>query len=282
MTACAELKKPSSWVWPHKNPCLFKPPASIEVGVLLRYVMRMFEHEKKPSWIPGLIVVAIVLLGANLAVDYATYSAITGNYVAGTGSQDQQPTQPTGNTEPSEVPTANIDIQGEPFFGSANAPVTMVEFTDFQCPFCKRAHDTNFATIKSQYIDTGKVKYVVKDFPLSFHTEADEAANAANCAAEQGKYYEMYNKLFEAQENWVGSADPNSYFKTLGQGIGLNTATFNSCVDSNKHSAEVQQDISEGGAAGVSGTPTFFINGKKIVGAQPLGAFTAALDAELA
>lgn len=98
-----------------------------------------------------------------------------------------------------------VDITDEPSIGEEDAPIVVIEFTDYQCPFCERAFSTVFSQLKQDYIETGQVKYVVKDFPLPFHPNAQKAAEAANCASDQGKYWEMHNKLFDEQANWEGA-----------------------------------------------------------------------------
>ena len=198
-----------------------------------------------------------------------------------TGSAVVAPSPTVGNQAPPPSPIVAVSEDDDPFLGDANAPVTIIEFTDFQCPFCGRHHSQTFPQIKSQYIDTGKVKYVVRDFPLSFHQNADEAANAANCANDQNNYFAMSDLLFNNQDQWANSFDPNTLFKGYGAELGLNAGDFDSCVDSNKYGAEIQADQADGIAAGVSGTPSFFINGQKLTGAQPFSAFQAAIEANL-
>lgn len=125
-------------------------------------------------------------------------------------------------------------------------------------------------------LEQGKVRIVYRDFPLSFHPNAQKAAEAAECSGKQNKYWEMHDKLFE-NNTALGVANLKQYAVD----IGLNAEQFNSCLDNGETAAEVRADFSDGSAAGVSGTPTFFINGQKIVGAQPYSAFKAALDAAL-
>ncbi|MFH0956236.1 MAG: thioredoxin domain-containing protein [Candidatus Aenigmatarchaeota archaeon] len=170
-------------------------------------------------------------------------------------------------------PTADDDA----VLGQASAKVTIIEFSDFQCPYCSRFVLQTFPQIKTNYIDTGKAKLIFRDFPLGFHANAAKAAEAAECAGDQGKYYEMHDKLFGNQ-----SALGIDSYKQWAAELGLNTATFNSCLDSGKYTAEVAADAAAGAAAGVTGTPTFFINGAKLVGAQPYEAFQQAIDAALA
>ncbi|HLD15978.1 MAG TPA: DsbA family protein [Candidatus Nanoarchaeia archaeon] len=191
--------------------------------------------------------------------------------------QDQQ--VPTQQQLPSQP--VDIDITGEPALGDKNAPVTIVEFIDYQCPFCGRAFQQTYPIIKKDYIDTGKVYYVIRDYPLPFHTEADEASASANCANQQGKYWEMHDMLFSNQAQWSGSQNVLTIFNGYAKTLGLNENTFASCTTDKSVLDEISQDTADGSKYGVSGTPTFFINGKALVGAQPLSAFQAAIEAEL-
>ena len=191
----------------------------------------------------------------------------------------QVPTQ----AQPSPTPTQqqpirqNIDLGDAPVLGDKNAPVTIVEFSDFQCPYCGRFFTQTLPSIKKDYIDTGKAKLVFRDFPLSFHPNAAPAAEAAECANEQGKYWGYHDKLFENQDSLS-----SELYLTLAEELGLDSDKFKTCIESNKYSEEVQADFSYGAKVGVSGTPTFFINGLKLVGAQPYEAFKQMIDAELA
>lgn len=179
-------------------------------------------------------------------------------------------------SQPIQQPSIKVSVDDDPVKGQANAPVTMIEFSDFQCPFCGRFFQQTLSKIEENYIKTGKVKFVYRDFPLSFHPQAQAAAEAAECADEQGKFWEMHDKIFQNQQ----SMSEESY-KKWAEEIGLDTEKFNNCLDTGKYAQEVQKDFQDGQKAGVSGTPTFFINGKKIVGAQPYQVFQQAIEAEL-
>lgn len=198
----------------------------------------------------GIVIIALVAISA-IALTYkpgATGNIVTESSVTTTGAQD-------------------------PFFGPENAEVTIVEYSDFQCPYCTRVVPT-INQIKEKYGD--RVKIVFKDFPLSSHPYAQKAAEAAQCAHEQGRFWEYHDTLF-ANQGSLGIASLKQY----ASGLGLDTEQFNSCLNSGKYAAEVQEDFSDGRAAGVSGTPTFFINGKKLVGAQPFSVFESAILDEL-
>jgi len=158
--------------------------------------------------------------------------------------------------------------------GPKDAPVTLVEFTDFHCPFCSRA----VATVKEvmrQY--PGKIRWVFRDFPIaSLHPQAPKAAEAARCAGEQGKFWEYHDLLFDSQ-NQTTTAD----FKRFAEQLKLDPASFGQCLDSGKHQAAVEADVQDGARFGITGTPTFFINGRILVGAQPLENFKKVIEAEL-
>ena len=158
--------------------------------------------------------------------------------------------------------------------GSKNSPVTLIEYSDYECPYCARAE----ATIKDVLDEYGsKIYFVYKDFPLPFHNNAQKAAEASRCALEQNKYWEYHDALFKNQQ----SLDTNS-LKTYAKSLGLDEAKFSECLDSNKYTEKVKQDMEEGQSKGVTGTPTFFVNGKMLVGAQPFDAFKEIIDKELA
>ena len=193
-------------------------------------------------------------------------------------AQIQVPTgnAPTGERQEAPARLDNVDEDDDPVLGKKNAPVTIVSFEDYQCPFCKRAFDQTFPQLKKEYIDTGKVKYVYRDFPLSFHQEAQPAAEATECADEQGKFWEYHDAIFDNQ----AALGRDLYLKLAGD-LKLDVNKFTQCFDSGKYKQEVQADFNYGSQIGVSGTPTFFINGAKLVGAQPYEAFKQLIDAEL-
>jgi protein-disulfide isomerase len=166
--------------------------------------------------------------------------------------------------------------------GDNDAPVTIVEFTDFQCPFCARFYEDSYGQIMSEYVDTGKVKYISRDLPLSFHQNAENAALAARCAGDQNKYFEMHDELFKTQAAWSELPDPKAEFSKAAGTIGINEGTFASCYDSGKYRQDIADDLALAAEMGASGTPTFFINGTKLVGAQPFATFKQSIDAALA
>lgn len=171
-------------------------------------------------------------------------------------------------------------VKGGVVKGEDGAKVTMVEFTDYQCSFCKRYADQAYQQIETDYIATGKVKYVLRDLPLQFHANAQVMAEAARCAGDQDMYWEYHDKLFEVQAEWSEAGD-NSLFKSYAGQLGLDQTSFDSCLDEGKFSQVVKDDLALAQKVGANGTPTFFINGKKLVGAQPFAAFKAVIEAEL-
>jgi len=198
-----------------------------------------------------------------------------------TGGSAQTP-PPAAAPRPSAPPppNPNVDmaalVDDDAFKGDADAPVTIIEWSDFECPFCQRFYSQTLGQIEEQYIKTGKVKFVYRDFPLSFHPQAQKSAEAAECAGEQDKFWEMHDLLFEK-----GVAGGVGAFKQYATDIGLDTAKFNDCLDSGAQAEEVQKDFRDGGAAGVRGTPGFLVNGQLISGAQPFSVFQQAIESAL-
>ena len=163
----------------------------------------------------------------------------------------------------------------DPAIGSASAPVTIVEFSDFQCPFCQRVAPT-LKQVQKTYGD--KVRIVWKDFPLTqIHPEAFKAGEAAHCAGEQGKFWEYHDRLFANQQ----ALQPDS-LKKYAADAGLDAAKFNACVDTSKYGERVREGVAQGTRLGVNSTPTLYINGRMLSGAQPYEAIAAVIDEELA
>ena len=249
---------------------------------------------KKP--IPtGMIValVAVVAVAAFFAGSY--FSSIDSDTI--TRSEFQQAiskleskiesNQPTPQQAPQPV---RISLDDDPIRGDPNAPITIVEFSDFQCPFCARFHVQTLPSIIEEYIAEGKVNLVYRDFPIqSIHPNALPAAVAAECANEQGKYWEYHDTLFEKQNSW-NRLDSNSAITTFSQyatDIGLEQEQFDSCLQTGKYLEEVQGDLRDGRDYEITGTPGFFIGNEeigfvKINGAQPFDVFKRIIDAQLA
>jgi protein-disulfide isomerase len=179
--------------------------------------------------------------------------------------------------------TGTVGIAGRPTLGTIDAPVTIVEFSDYQCPFCRRYSLNVFPTLKREYIDTGKVRYVFRDFPLSsIHQQAGKAHESAHCAGEFNKYWEMHDTLFQNQKDLQVPS-----LKLYAANLGLDSAAFEACLDSGKYQADIQKDVGDGAKVGIRGTPSFFIGksgtgdtitGTIVRGAQPLVNFQKITD----
>lgn len=195
----------------------------------------------------------------------------------------QQPSQP--NTP--QIIKASID--DDPVKGNPDAPVTVIEFSDFQCPFCSRFFTQTLPLLQENYIDTGKIKLVYRDMPLdSLHPNARTTHIAAECADEQGKFWEYHDVLFQKQSQWqrMASLDLQSTLSQYASDLGLQTASFETCLQSEEMADEVNKDLLDAAKYGATGTPTFFIGNEKdgfikLVGAQPYTSFQAVIDNQL-
>jgi protein-disulfide isomerase len=168
-----------------------------------------------------------------------------------------------------EVAVDPARLRGEP-----NAPVTIVEFADFQCPYC-RTVETVLAQLRDKY--QSKVRFAFRDFPLrAIHPQAQAAAEASRCAGEQGKFWEYHDLLFANQSRL--NADT---YRDLAGSAGLDGERFAACLASGKYRAQIENDLAAGAASGVSGTPAFIINGTVLTGSQPLSAFEKIIDSQL-
>jgi len=186
--------------------------------------------------------------------------------------------------------TYNIPTEGFPSLGPADAPITIVEFSDYQCPYCTRWHEETYQPLLQAY--PGKIRFVYRNYPLSFHQNAMLAAEAALCAGDQSQYWQMHDKLFAEKDlmnDAQGTALTVSDFGKFATDLGLDGAAFESCLSTGKYKQQVQDDENfanslptENGEPAVGGTPTFFINGTRLVGAYPLASFKQIIDAQLA
>ena len=168
-----------------------------------------------------------------------------------------------------------------PSLGASTAPVTIIEYADYQCPYCATWAKTVEPQIKQAYIDTGKVKLEWHDMAW-MGGESKDAANAARCAGDQGKFWAYHDLLYQSQAGQNSGAFSKDRLKAFGQQLGLKAATFDACVDSDKYGGAVQADFAQAAKLGITGTPAFFINGQRIDGAQPYSAFQSAIDSALA
>ncbi len=249
------------------------------------------------SSIPGSIVLgslfisfSILLIGGVIKIDGITPLGLTA------GEKQVAPAQPN-NKVPQQAPVANtgpvkVSLDDDPVLGNKNAPITLVEFSDYECPFCKRHFDQTYSELKRDYIDTGKVKLVFRDLPLSFHDPmATTEAIAANCAREQGgdtAYFKFHDEMFKRTTSNGNGLNKDKIYQIAADN-GLNETNFKVCLDSEKFKDEVSKDLADASSYGASGTPTFFIGkssgieieGTKLVGAQPYSAFKTIIDQQL-
>jgi protein-disulfide isomerase len=185
---------------------------------------------------------------------------------------------------PSKPTIATVAIAGRPAMGAEDAPVTVVEFTDYQCPFCLRFSKTTFPHLKKDYIDTGKVRWVALNLPLAFHKDARKAAQGALCAGDQGKFWEMREMLFEHPQQ-IGMEHLPGYARDLS----LDVEAFSACLNSDSHIAAINKDAKDARGVSLTGTPSFIIGksnsdkitGTVVIGAQPLRVFNDAINQAL-
>ena len=192
---------------------------------------------------------------------------------------------------PTNQPVLPLKISpgNNPVIGNPNAPITIIEFSDFQCPFCAKFHMQTLPTIMDEYINKGKVKLVFRDFPIqSIHPNAVPASIAAECANGQGKFEQMYHMLFKKQKEWsnLETSYAIALFNQYASELQLNEEKFDTCIKNVKYIEEVQKDLDEGRTFGVTGTPGFFIGNEEIgfvelKGAQPFESFKKVIDNQL-
>ncbi len=226
---------------------------------------------KKPAaytqfLLPGAILLAALIISGTLF--YTKGPAGTGTAQIGNDQGGQQAGAPV-----------KIDIGADDhILGNKDAKITIVEFADFRCPFCERFDQQSEAQLLKDYVNTGKARFVFRHFAF-LGQQSTWVSEAAECASEQGKFWEYHNWLYR---NQAPESDLNYYSKTnlvkYADKIGLDTAQFSSCINSDKYSKRVADNTAEGQKDGVSGTPTIFINGQKIVGAQPYANFQVVID----
>ncbi len=239
----------------------------------------------------GLIAGAILI--GSLIISAGIFSARGGvEKTSNAGSAAiQQPGNVVAPQPPDNAPSGPVKVStdDDPVLGDKNAPVTLIEFSDYECPFCKRSFDQLLPELKKNYIDTGKVKLVFRDFPLSFHANAGKEAEAAECARAQGNdatYFKYHDQIF-AKTTSNGTGLALTELPVIAKSLGLDVTAFQQCLDAGKFKDEVAKDMADGVAVGVSGTPSWIvgassqdgiITGNLIVGAQPFSAFKTVID----
>ena len=248
------------------------------------------ERYPRDLWMPVAIVLASCILGASImmgAVLIAKGIALKDTAVSEKALRDLRDEirilarsregvalkapEPAPGSRKVEGVTAGTSL----FKGKSSAPVLMVEFSDFQCPYSKEFYRQTFPQIEKEYIATGKVKFAYRDFPLSFHPWAKDAAVACRCAAKQNKYWEMFDSLSKNE-----ALDAES-IKKYALESGLNSKAFSDCLKDGEIKTAIDNDANAGARFGIKGTPAFFINGRAIEGAQPFATFKKIIDEEL-
>lgn len=231
------------------------------------------------------VIIAIVCLVLGVVIGVVGYDRVNTNTAAQVDAAVNRAlatavaAMPRGNTvavEPTRDPNQRfvVDTEGDPFKGASDAPVTIVEFGDFRCGYCRRFLEQTISPLLDTY--GGSVRFVYRDYPI-LGNDSVSAAFAGECAMQQEKFWEFHDLLYANQDNMTTEA-----FTQYATDLGMDVEAFTACLDSDETAAMVQRDYEAGQSLGVSGTPTFFINGKMLVGAQPYQAFAQIIDQELA
>ncbi|MGB8213513.1 MAG: DsbA family protein [Anaerolineales bacterium] len=184
-------------------------------------------------------------------------------------------TQPSGAADTNPARRVTVSTDGQPSIGPSNAPVTIVEFSDYQCPYCQAWFQQVYQPLLASY--PNKIRFVYRDLPLPMHPEAVPAAEAADCAGEQGAYWKYHDALFNQQYGLNRAA-----YEHYAADLGLDAKAFSACLDSNRYLSKIQANASDAASVGLNSTPSFVINGRVLIGALPLADFKAVIDEELA
>lgn len=217
---------------------------------------------RRGKWTPVALAFLVVVLAAAVLV-----RAFPGAPSASAGGEGPNP--------------STLSLSGAASRGNPNATVVIEAYEDYLCPFCRRFFETTESQLMSAY--GNRIRFVFHDLPNEqVHPFATKAAEAARCAGDQGKYWEMHDLLYSRQSDWGYKSDSPAYFKRYAAELGLDATAFNACLDGETHRREVLLDLDAARQKGVSGTPTFFVNGQRIVGAQPFNVFASAIDSALA
>lgn len=226
-----------------------------------------------------LLLIAFLVIGYLLGkVEALQKAPVAAAPVAPAAQQPGAPVAPSADEVNKKLTMGHF-----PAKGNKDAKVTIVEFADFRCPFCEKFYSDSEPQILKDYVDTGKAKFVFRNYAF-LGPASVVAANAAECANDQGKFWEMYDYLYKNQppESDITMFTSENLTSGAATAIGLNTDQFKSCMDTNKLDKNQAADLAEGQSIGVSGTPTFYINGVQLVGAQPYASIKAVIDQELA
>ena len=243
--------------------------------------------------VPGSIIIAALLISTSILINGGVIRIKVKNFSSKntlvSAQTAQAPTQPTQQAPTQASGPVKVASADAPILGNKNAPVTLIEFSDYECPFCKTSFDQLLPDLRKNYIDTGKLKLVYRNLPLPFHQNAHKEAEAALCARDQGgdsTYFKFHDQIFtNTTSNGTGLA--LDQLPVIAANLGLNVSQFQKCLDSGKYKGYVDKDISYANQVGASGTPTWFvgkstsdgtIDGQIIVGAQPFSSFQPKID----
>ena len=234
----------------------------------------MSENHSQSVWM-GLSFLAVGLMGGILFTNGGQGFA---NLFDGSQATDDSVEEAAPDVDPDSLEIVAVSVDDDAVMGDPDAPVTIVEFSDFQCPYCEKFYTETLPLIKENYIDTGKVKLIYRDLPLPSHDKADDAAEAAECFAEAGgDYYAYHDWLFENVAAWANE-DVTGSLIAGAQELGFD---ISACLENGDMQDEVNADYTAGKSYGVTGTPSFFINGKKLVGAWPYDVFESVIESQL-
>ncbi len=244
-------------------------------------ILKKFNWKKfKPSSYTPILVILLIIgsFFLGMLVDKVQYLQNGGSIAAAGGTAGQQ-----AAGGPTQAPAKPFDNSTGvfPVLGNKNAKVTVVEFADFQCPFCEKLFTDVYPSIKKDYIDTGKIKFAFRDYAF-LGQESTWAAEAARCANDQGQFWEYHDYLYTHQGSENSGAFAKDKLEGFAATLGLDTQSFNQCLESDKYAKDVADDTQQGQDFGVSGTPGTFVNGNLIIGAQPYDAFKTAIDQAIA
>ncbi len=251
--------------------------ADIFINFLFQY-METIAEERSNFWRNTSLILIGLLIGYMMGRFELTNVTFRNDNAATEKTEITNSQNPTNNTANNEIVISPDD---DPYMGSEDAKVTIIDFSDYQCPFSAKFNINILPQLEAEYIKTGKVKYVFRDFPLNIHPKAQYAHYAAECAKEQNKYWEMNKILFEKQSDWSNSEKIIETFSTYAAEIGMNKYTFEDCLTSEKHREEVEKDKNDGISYGIKGTPTIIVNNKIIRGISTYDQFKQLIEKEL-
>jgi protein-disulfide isomerase len=237
-------------------------------------IFKKYGIDEKDLLTPISILIGAILISASICWSSGKMPWL-GNGSVAVRTQNGQNAGPVAAGNNNDQVVKITERRDAPSVGSGK--VEIVEFSDFQCPFCQQFFNNAYKDIKAKYVDTGKVKLTFRHYPLSFHQNAEKAAEAAECANRQGKFWQYHDVLFTKAQGDGTNLDITS-LKKYAKDLNLDTNKFTTCLDNGETAEVIKKDIADAGKAGVTGTPTIFIDGKKIVGAQPFANFQQEIE----